>query len=130
MSILDVARILKRRMGGLAKRVPTLQMPNWLVRLAALRDPAIRQILPELGKVKNATNEKAKRIQRANIADKQIEGFVGVADSRAAADMQSLVQFLSELLEKSFAASIDHRHRRKSGATRAFESASEKALTG
>ena len=62
MSILDAARILKRRMGGLAKRVPTLQMPNWLIRLAALRDPAVRQILPELGKVKNATNEKAKRM--------------------------------------------------------------------
>jgi hypothetical protein len=62
MSILDVAKILKRRMGGLAKRVPTLQMPNWLVRLAALRDPAVRQILPELGKVKNATNDRAKRM--------------------------------------------------------------------
>jgi hypothetical protein len=33
MSILDVPRSLKRPMGGLAKRVPTLQMPNWLVRL-------------------------------------------------------------------------------------------------
>ncbi len=62
MSILDVAKILKRRMGGSAKRVPTSQLPNWLVRLAALRAPAVRQILPELGKVKNATNEKAKRM--------------------------------------------------------------------
>jgi nucleoside-diphosphate-sugar epimerase len=62
VSILDVAKILKRRMGGLAKRVPTWQLPNWLVRLAALRDTAVRQILPELGLVKNATSEKAKRI--------------------------------------------------------------------
>jgi nucleoside-diphosphate-sugar epimerase len=61
LSILDVARILKRRMGELAKRVPTWQLPNWLVRLAGLGDPAVRQILPELGLVKNATNEKAKR---------------------------------------------------------------------
>jgi nucleoside-diphosphate-sugar epimerase len=61
VSILDVAKILKRRMGGLAKRVPTWQLPNWLVRLAALRDTAVRQILPELGLVKNATSEKAKR---------------------------------------------------------------------
>jgi dihydroflavonol-4-reductase len=37
-------------------------LPNWLVRLAALRDPAVKQILPELGKVKNATNEKARRL--------------------------------------------------------------------
>jgi len=32
------------------------------VRIAALRDPAVRQIIPELGKIKNATNEKAKRV--------------------------------------------------------------------
>jgi dihydroflavonol-4-reductase len=32
------------------------------VRLASLRDPAIKLILPELGKVKNATNEKARRV--------------------------------------------------------------------
>jgi hypothetical protein len=39
-----------------------LQLPNWLVRLPALRDPAVRQILPELDLVKNVTNEKAKRM--------------------------------------------------------------------
>jgi len=62
MSILDIARVLKSRMGGAARRVPTRQLPNWLVRLAALRDPAVKQILPELGKTKNATNEKARRV--------------------------------------------------------------------
>jgi dihydroflavonol-4-reductase len=62
MSILDIARVLKARMGAAAKRVPTRQLPNWLVRLAALRDPAVKQILPELGKRKNATSEKARRM--------------------------------------------------------------------
>jgi nucleoside-diphosphate-sugar epimerase len=62
MSIRDIAGVLKGRMGALARRVPTLQLPNWLVRLAAMRDPAVKQILPELGKVKNATNEKARRM--------------------------------------------------------------------
>jgi len=62
MSIQDIARVLKRRMGDAARRVPTLQLPNWLVRLASLRDPAVRQIVPELGKRKNATNEKARRV--------------------------------------------------------------------
>jgi nucleoside-diphosphate-sugar epimerase len=33
-----------------------------MVRLAALRDPAVKQILPELGKKKNATNAKARRV--------------------------------------------------------------------
>jgi nucleoside-diphosphate-sugar epimerase len=62
MSMLDMAKLLKARMGAAARRVPTRQLPDWLVRLAALRDPAVKLILPELGKVKNATNEKAKRM--------------------------------------------------------------------
>lgn len=62
ISMLDVARVLKARLGNEAKRVPTRRLPDWLVRLVALGDPAARQILPELGKTKNATNEKAKRV--------------------------------------------------------------------
>jgi len=62
MSVRDIARVLKRRLGAQARRVPTRELPNWLVRLAALADPAVRQIVPELGKVKNATNEKARHM--------------------------------------------------------------------
>jgi nucleoside-diphosphate-sugar epimerase len=62
MSIRDIAQVLKDRMGAAAKRVPTRQLPNWLVRIAAMRDPAAQQIVPELGKMKNATSEKAKRV--------------------------------------------------------------------
>jgi nucleoside-diphosphate-sugar epimerase len=62
LSMLDIATILKKRMGAAAKRVPTRQLPNWIVWLASLRDPVVKQIIPELGKYKNATNEKAKRL--------------------------------------------------------------------
>lgn len=62
MSILEIARVLKARMGQRAHRVPTRQIPDWLVRLAAIRDPAVKQILPELGKAKNATSAKAQRL--------------------------------------------------------------------
>jgi nucleoside-diphosphate-sugar epimerase len=62
MSMQEIAKVLKARMGAAAKRVPTRQLPNFLVRLASLRDPAVKQIVPELGKRKNATNEKAKRV--------------------------------------------------------------------
>ena len=62
MSIQDIAKVLKARMGDSAKRVPTRQIPDWVVRLVALRDPTIRQITPELGKRKNATNAKARRL--------------------------------------------------------------------
>jgi nucleoside-diphosphate-sugar epimerase len=62
MAMVEIAQVLKRRMGDRAKRVPTRQLPDWLVRLAAFRDPAVKLILPELGKVKNATNRKAKQV--------------------------------------------------------------------
>ena len=61
MLIHDMAKVLKNRMGEAGRKVPTRQLPNWLVRLAALRDPVVKQILPELGKLKNGTGEKAKR---------------------------------------------------------------------
>jgi dihydroflavonol-4-reductase len=62
MSVREMARTLRRRMGAAARNVPTLQAPGWLLRLIALRDPRVRAILPELGKVKNGTNEKARRL--------------------------------------------------------------------
>ena len=61
MSMQEIARVLKARMGAAAARVPTNQLPDWLVKLAALADPAVGQIVPELGKSKNASNEKARR---------------------------------------------------------------------
>lgn len=62
LSMRDIARILKARLGAAARRVPTLQLPNFMVRLAALRDPAVKQIVPELGKPKNASSGKARRL--------------------------------------------------------------------
>lgn len=60
--IREIATTLRERLGASARQVPTRQLPNWLVRLAALRDPAIRQILPELGAHKNASSAKARRV--------------------------------------------------------------------
>jgi len=62
MSILEIAQVLKTRMGPAAQRVPTRQLPNWIVRIAALFDPTVKQVLPELGQYKNAKGDKAKRM--------------------------------------------------------------------
>jgi len=62
MWMVEMARVLKQHMGYSARRVPTRQLPNWMVKLASLRDPAVKLITPELGKVKNASNEKARRM--------------------------------------------------------------------
>jgi nucleoside-diphosphate-sugar epimerase len=62
MAVVEIAKVLKARMGEAGRRVPTRQLPNWLVRLVALRDAAAQQITPELGKKKNGTSEKARRM--------------------------------------------------------------------
>lgn len=62
MSMLDIATVLKARLGPDAKKVPTRQLPNWVVRLAARFDPGMRTLLPMLGKIRNATSEKAERV--------------------------------------------------------------------
>ncbi len=62
MTIQEIARVLRARMGPAGARVPTRVLPNWLVRIAGMRNATVRQILPELGKMKSATNEKARRL--------------------------------------------------------------------
>lgn len=62
MSIREIAETLRERMGEAARRVPTTELPNWVLRLASFSDPAVKQIIPELGRKKNATNEKARRL--------------------------------------------------------------------
>ena len=62
ISMVDIARMLRARLGTSARRVPRFQLPDWTVRLAARRDPSVRQLLPLLGKIRNATSEKARRV--------------------------------------------------------------------
>jgi nucleoside-diphosphate-sugar epimerase len=62
LSMLDLSMILRNRMGASAEKSPTREMPNWFVRLLALPIRELRQTLPELGKPKNGTNEKARRV--------------------------------------------------------------------
>ncbi len=38
LSILDIAKVLRRELGAKARRVPRFQAPDWLVRLAANAD--------------------------------------------------------------------------------------------
>jgi len=62
LSFREIATILRSRMGECGKKVPTMQIPNWVVRLVARRDAAAKQIVPELGKRKNATSEHAQKL--------------------------------------------------------------------
>jgi dihydroflavonol-4-reductase len=62
MSMIEVARVLRQRMGAAASKVPTRVLPNWLIRVGALKDPAMRGAVPLLGLNLNATSEKAIRL--------------------------------------------------------------------
>jgi dihydroflavonol-4-reductase len=62
VSLLDVARILKRELGNAAGRAPGAEAPDWLVRLLALWNRGARRVLPNLGKIRNATSTKAQRV--------------------------------------------------------------------
>ncbi len=62
MTFQQIALVLKRELGDAARRVTTRELPNWLVRLAALTDPSLSQFLPELGKSWNASNAKAREL--------------------------------------------------------------------
>jgi dihydroflavonol-4-reductase len=62
MSISEIADVLKARLGDAARRVPSKELPNWLLKIASFSDPAVKQIIPELGKTRNATSEKARRL--------------------------------------------------------------------
>src|SRR5262245_23205628 len=62
MSMLEIAKTLRARLGVAARKVPTRELPSWVVRLAARFDPAMQQLLPLLGMIRNATSEKAQRV--------------------------------------------------------------------
>jgi len=62
VSLREIALMLHRRLGEAAGRVPVRELPDWLLRIVALVDKSVAQIVPELGKRKTATADKARRV--------------------------------------------------------------------
>jgi nucleoside-diphosphate-sugar epimerase len=62
LPLLEIAVILRRRLGDAARRVPARELPNWLLHAAGAFSRSVREILPELGKRKNGTSDKARRV--------------------------------------------------------------------
>ncbi|MGC3943277.1 MAG: aldehyde reductase [Chryseolinea sp.] len=80
LSMLDVAKILKQRLGGAAGKVPTKEIPNWVLRLAALRNPALRMPATLLGVYMQASGEKAKQVLNWSPRSNE-EAIVATAES-------------------------------------------------
>lgn len=58
----DVATILRAELGPRARKVPKRSIPDFLVRIIALFDPTIRQVLPELGRTRAVDASHAKAV--------------------------------------------------------------------
>jgi dihydroflavonol-4-reductase len=79
----DMMRPIKARLGVQAKKVPTFELPNFLLHVVALFDPAARTILPDLGeeiRIDNSRTRKALGME-----------FLGIEES-APGMAQSLVE--------------------------------------
>jgi len=62
LSLREIALVLRQRLGEAARRVPARELPDWLLRVVALVDKSVGQIVPELGKRKNASSQKAQQV--------------------------------------------------------------------
>jgi dihydroflavonol-4-reductase len=59
--LIEIARALRERLGDAARRVPTRELPDWLVKVVGLFDPAARLAVPELGKHVRVDNSLTRR---------------------------------------------------------------------
>jgi nucleoside-diphosphate-sugar epimerase len=82
ISVAGVAAALNTWLGARGKRVTTRELPSWVVRAAALVSKEARAAVPDLGKTKNATSEKARRVLGWAPRSRE-EAIVATADSLA-----------------------------------------------
>lgn len=62
VSLIEVARTLRERLGPAGRRAPRFEMPDMMVCLAAPFVPMARAALPQLGLIRNASSEKARHL--------------------------------------------------------------------
>ena len=62
MSMVEMSQTLKAKLGDAARRAPTGELPDILLQIMALWDGEVRQLVPELGKHKDASSAKAERM--------------------------------------------------------------------
>lgn len=61
-SFAEMGRLIRSKMPEHAARIPTRNLPDWLVRSVALFDPEIASIAPGLSKFQEGSSEKARRV--------------------------------------------------------------------
>lgn len=61
-SMLDMATVLRARLGAAGRRAPRRELPDWLVRGLAPVIPRMREVVPFLGHYAEASSDKARRL--------------------------------------------------------------------
>ena len=59
LSLGEVAKVLIDGLGPAARKVPTRELPDWFVRLLALVGRDLKQVVPQLGRIREADPGKA-----------------------------------------------------------------------
>jgi dihydroflavonol-4-reductase len=59
-SLLEIARLLRARLGDRARRVPRWQAPDWAIRALAPFSAEARAAVPHLGVARRTTSDKAR----------------------------------------------------------------------
>lgn len=80
---LDIARPIRDKLGRAARKVPSRELPDFMIRLVALFDPTARTILHELGVPLRLDNSRTRRVLKMD--------FIPVTES-APAMAASLIQ--------------------------------------
>lgn len=62
MSLLEIVKMLKKKMPGVMHKASVKPLLTWIVRLTALFNKQAKSILPLVGIYRNASNEKARKI--------------------------------------------------------------------
>jgi dihydroflavonol-4-reductase len=62
MSLMQIAQVLKARFPKEAAKAPGFELPNWLLRVLAVFVPFARTAVPHLGVIRQASNDKARRL--------------------------------------------------------------------
>ncbi|GLU52750.1 SDR family oxidoreductase [Dyadobacter frigoris] len=62
MTLPQIASFFKSELGDQFTHISTKTMPNWIVRIAALFNARAKSVVPQLGRYRVASNEKAKKL--------------------------------------------------------------------
>jgi len=61
-SLPEIAQLLKARLGPAARNVSTKRLPDWIIKISALFNRRAKEVVPLLGRYREASNAKAREI--------------------------------------------------------------------